>query len=150
MGLDAADIARLGPDAQRQIMDKLGAQERERRSKYHNKPETRGALRFASRKEARRYDELMLQLGAGMIRDLRLQPQFTLVEGYVTPEGKRVRATRYVADFSYERASAPGCAGEVHWAKIVEDVKSSATRTSVYRFKKKLMLDRFGIDVKEV
>ena len=66
---------------------------------------------FDSKKEARRYDELMAMLRAGQIRDLKLQPQFTIQEAYTTPEGQRVRAIRYQADFSYERATEPDCNG---------------------------------------
>lgn len=61
-------------------------------SKYHGAPAERGELRFDSQKEARRYDELMVMLRAGIISDLRLQPQFTLQESYVT-ETEDVKST---------------------------------------------------------
>ena len=54
-------------------------------SKYHSTPAERGELRFDSQKEARRYDELMVMLRAGIISDLRLQPQFTLQERATSP-----------------------------------------------------------------
>lgn len=135
---------------------KLAAQERERAArfspepeksdkKYHNTPETRQAsereIRFDSKAEARRYDELMLMLQANRISELKLQPQFTLQEAYVTPDGKRVRAIKYVADFSYKDEN-----GTPH----VEDVKSKATKTRVYSIKKKLMVERFGIEIEEI
>ena len=91
-----------------------------------------------------------LLLAAGKIRDLKLQPEFTLQEAYTTLEGVRVRAIRYRADFSYERATEPDCCGEVHWLRVVEDVKSEATKTRVYAIKRKLMRERLGIDVREV
>lgn len=118
--------------------------------KYHNQPDVRADIRFGSKKEARRYDELMLLLRAGEIRDLRLQPQFTLQEAYTTPEGVHIWAIRYYADFSYERATTPDVTGEVHWIKVVEDVKSRPTRTKVYAIKRKMMRERLGIDVQEV
>lgn len=62
-------------------------------SKYHSAPAERGELRFDSQKEARRYDELMVMLRAGIISDLRLQPQFTLQESYITETGERIRAS---------------------------------------------------------
>ena len=93
---------------------------------------------------------LALLLAAGKIRDLKLQPEFTLQEAYTTLEGVRVRAIRYRADFSYERATEPDCCGEVHWLLVVEDVKSEATKTRVYAIKRKLMRERLGIDVREV
>ena len=45
-------------------------------AKYRNTPTERAGIRFDSRKEARRYDELMVMLRAGIISELRLQPQF--------------------------------------------------------------------------
>lgn len=136
------DISKLSPAAQAQIARKLGQQmlEKERRQKYNAHPDSRGDIRFDSRKEARRFDELMILLRRGDIRDLKLQPQFTLQEAYTTPEGNRVRAIRYQADFSY---STDG-------GLVVEDVKSKATKTRVYAIKKKLMLERYGIEIKEI
>lgn len=81
-------------------------------------------------------------LEAGVIRELKLQEEFTLQNAYTTPNGERVRAIRYRADFTYIDAQGK---------KIVEDVKSSHTRSlPVYRMKKKLMLERLGISIKEV
>jgi len=150
MRIDGSDLAHLGPEAQRQIADKLGEGKLPQKSKYHNQPDHRGSIRFDSRKEARRYDELMLLLKAGKIRDLKLQPQFTFQESYVTPDGDRVRARRYRADFSYTRPTGPDMNGQVYWVPVVEDVKSRATRTRQYIDKKKQMLEKFGIIIQEV
>lgn len=142
MALKGEDLARLGPAAQRQIYRKVVAAQRERsvKRKYNNQPTERNGIKFDSRKEADRYEELMLLLKAGEIDNLKLQPQFTLQESYMTPEGERIRAIRYVADFSYWQE------GDM----VVEDVKSKATATAQYKMKKKLMQERFGISVKEV
>ena len=107
-------------------------------------------VNFDSKKEARRYDELMAMLRANQIRELKLQPQFTIQEAYTTPEGVRVRAIRYQADFSYERPTEPDCTGEVHWLRVVEDVKSRATKTRVYEIKKKLLREKLGVEIREV
>lgn len=161
------DISQLSPQAQRQIAQKIAAQARKStpeprqgKSKYHNIPAERSGenanIRFSSQKEARRYDELMLMLKAGEIRDLRLQPQFTLQEAYTTPDGKRVRAIRYVADFSYERMRPYWKGYEAHcpddgWYRVVEDTKGGkATQTPTYKMKKKMMQDKYGITIKEV
>lgn len=142
----AVDLSRLSEDAQRQIMRKLGQTKgKQKESKYHARKDSRGAIRFDSQREAKRYDELMLLLKAGEIRRLKLQPQYTLQESYVTPEGERIRAIRYVADFSYERRDGQGC-----WTPVVEDVKSRATATQIYRNKKKMMREIYGISVQEV
>lgn len=112
-------------------------------SKYHAKPTARlmpnGTVRvFASKKEAERYDELMAWLDAGYIEDLRLQPQFTLIEGYINADGEPVRAERYVADFSYR----------VDGVLVVEDAKG--VKTEGYKIKRKQMQDKYGIRVNEV
>ena len=109
-------------------------------SKYHSAPAERGELRFDSQKEALRYDELMVMLRAGIISDLRLQPQFTLQESYITETGERIRAVRYTADFSYKFG------GKL----VVEDVKSTATRTKEYLRNRKFMRSKFGIDIQEI
>lgn len=148
------DINRLSPWAQKQIAVKLAQNVRERaqnsaetqkpKSKYHSIPTEKitaegKQIRFDSKKESERFDELMLLLKAGVISDLKLQPQFTLQEAYTTPEGERVRAVRYNADFSYWKS------GE----RIIEDVKSPATKTKVYAIKRKLMLEH-GFKITEV
>lgn len=155
MGLSGADLARMGPAAQRQVMEKLGLvggkKNPQTQNKYHNQPDSRGALHFDSKKEARRYDELLLMLKAGKIRSLRLQQQYTLQESYIDAEsGERVRAIRYVADFAYERPTAPDCNGTVYWLPVVEDVKSRATKTAQYEMKKKLLHERFNLTITEV
>lgn len=104
------DIARLGPDAQRQILQKVLVI-KPQDSKYHNRKAVRlmpnGKLRrFDSQKEARRYDQLAARLRAGEIRDLRLQQTFTLQEAYVSSSGDAVRAITYKADFTYEERPA--------------------------------------------
>ena len=175
MGIELKD---LSPAYQIKAMQQIAEQDRRRaaarakKSKYQNQKDQRTAetgkiVRFASKKEARRYDVLMARLRAGEIRDLRLQPQFTLQEAYTTPEGVRVRAIRYQADFQYrekpswtwEEAGFLGCTGSVadfyddvgkEWPLVVEDVKSKATKTRVYEMKKKLMLERFNITIQEV
>lgn len=114
-------------------------------NKYHNTPTERvteggAVLRFDSQKEARRYDHLLLRLRAGEIEDLRLQVDFTLQEAYTDAEGRRVRAIRYRADFTYRERE----------RLVVEDVKSRATKTKEYLIKRKMMKDRLGIDITEV
>lgn len=134
----------LSPSAQKRAMQLYAAASggggKTTESKYHAEKDIRGKLKFDSKKEARRYDALVLLLRSGKISDLRVQPEFTLIEAYTTPDGERVRALRYRADFSYRRG------GEL----IVEDVKSAATRTRVYINKRKLMQEKYGITVREV
>lgn len=167
MGVDVKD---LPPAYQAQALRKLMERERRKQSapfpspadvptgggrKYHNKPTERvtasgAVLRFDSQKEARRYDELAALEQAGKIRDLRMQVDFTLQEAYNDGKGQRVRAIRYRADFTYMKQSFVDRDGEWQWALVVEDVKSRATRTKEYILKRKLMKERFNIDIQEV
>ena len=129
------DPSRLGPEAQKQIIRKLGAQKRP--AKYRNEKTRRGELTFDSKAEAERYDELRLMLRAGEIKDLQLQVPFELIPAQKA-RGRTERACRDVADFVYTRN------GEV----VVEDVKGH--RTPEYIIKRKLMLWRHGIEIQEI
>ena len=164
------DVKDLPPAYQAQALRKWAEQERKKKRqplhcpadaptgggrKYHNKPTERvtpagNVLRFDSQKEARRYDELAALEQAGKIRDLRMQVDFTLQGAYTDTEGRRVRAIRYKADFTYMKQSFVDRDGEWQWALVVEDVKSRATRTKEYILKRKLMKERFNIDIQEV
>ena len=169
MGIDVKD---LPPAYQAQALQKyMEAERRKKRTplpcpangapgggqKYHNKPTERvtasgAVLRFDSQKEARRYDELAALERAGKIRDLRMQVDFTLQEAYTDSEGQRVRAIRYRADFTYRKIRDDPWEeyDGSFWTLVVEDVKSRATRTKEYAMKRKLMKERFNIDIQEV
>ena len=156
----AINLSDLPPKYQQQAMEKYmkqqtrrgpmpsaaDAQDPGKPMKYRNNPTERvtaseAVLRFDSQKEARRYDHLILRQQAGEIRDLRLQVDFTLQEAYTDQEGRRIRAIRYRADFTYR---------ERDGRLVVEDVKSRPTRTREYLIKRKLMKERRGIDITEV
>ena len=110
-------------------------------SKYRNtKTETAG-IKFDSKKEAARYQELLIMLEAGEISDLKLQETFTLQNAYTTTQGERIKAITYTPDFTYIRTrSIELDAGKVpFWTKVVEDVKASAKfQDPVYKMKKKM------------
>lgn len=142
------DISQLGKDAQAQVMAKMAVQEVKRHSKYGNRKVVRDGIKFDSEREAARFGELKALQAMGKIRDLRLQTNFTLVEGYTTIEGKRIKPMVYRADFTYDRATEPDCNGTVYWLREVEDVKGAKTKD--YLLKKKLMQDKFGITIREV
>lgn len=117
------------------------------RRKYHNVPDNRttpggNSIRFDSIKEAHRYDDLMLLLRAGKIKNLKLQPEFTLQEAFKTPEGESVKAIRYRADFEYDRHD-----GDGFWTHVIEDVKG--LKTQQYLLKRKLMQEK-GLTIVEV
>lgn len=134
----------------------------EKTPKYHNVKTEANGIVFDSKKEARRYECLCMAQKLGVIRDLRLQVDFTLQEAYTTAEGLRIHAIRYKADFTYRTASAGYDRMELldredleYWrslwpgALVVEDVKSRGTRTGKYMMKKKMMADK-GYTIREV
>lgn len=114
-------------------------------SKYNSRKTVVNGITFDSKKEAGRYQELLLLEQAGEIRGLKLQPEFTLQEAFTTPQGERVRAVKYRADFSYSRPIKEGA--DTRWEQVVEDVKG--VRTKEYQLKRKLLLAR-GVQVVEV
>ena len=172
----AINVNDLPPKYQRQALEKYMEQQARRglmpsaavpqdkakANKYHNTPTERvtasgAVLHFDSPKKARRDDVLTARLQAGQIRDLRLQVEFTLQEAYTDTEGCRVRAIRYKADFTYYRPPENGSHAAywadqtgTPWVLVVEDVKSRATKTQKYAIKKKLLKERFGLDITEV
>lgn len=130
-------------------------------SKYGNKKTVVNGIAFDSQKEANRYLALMDALREGVIEDLRLQQEFTLQEAYTTPDGQRFQAIRYKADFTYTVAwrgeyFPTGISFEDmrYWQsragqRVIEDVKTAATRTRVYINKYKMMADK-GHIIREV
>ena len=103
-------------------------------SKYKARKTIIDGIQFDSKKEANRYCELNLLESAGEIKNLQLQPRFTLQESFKY-QGKKERKIEYVADFMYEEND-----GQV----VVEDVKSEPTKTPLYRVKRKMFLKRYG------
>ena len=113
-----------------------------KKSKYHNKKTVIDSIKFDSKKEAKRYEELLLLEQSHQIENLELQKEFVLQEAFVNVEGEKRRAIKYVADFVYF---------DLRTNKtVVEDVKSKATRTQVYMIKKKLFESRYQIVITEV
>lgn len=148
------DISKLPERYQKQIMAKMAERERAKPApaerpkpgKYRNVKTESNGIKFDSKKEAKRYLELMARRDAGEIDDLRLQVNFTLQEAFTKPNGERVRAIVYKADFTYKKRDGNGG----YTLYIVEDVKSKATKTRTYEIKKKLMREKFRIEVQEV
>ncbi|MBO7213983.1 MAG: DUF1064 domain-containing protein [Clostridia bacterium] len=105
------------------------------RSKYGNKRiETPDGM-FDSKAEYERWCELQLLQRIGSITDLKRQVKFVLID-----KSEHGRELSYIADFTYQDGD----------EKVIEDVKSEATKTPLYRLKKRLVAERYGIDIKEV
>ena len=110
-------------------------------SKYHATKVQSKDGEFDSKREYARWCELKLLERAGKISDLRRQIQFELIPGaYEIQNGRRVcveRPVKYIADFVYYEKG----------QRIVEDCKGQ--RTQMYIIKRKLMLNRYGIKIRE-
>ena len=115
-------------------------------SKYHAKKVEFDGIVFDSKKEAARYAELKILSDAGEIRELRLQQKYELIPAQRIDGKVAERACTYIADFVYEERD-----GE-DWKCVVEDVKGyrQSTAYAVFAIKRKLMLERYGVRVKEV
>jgi hypothetical protein len=128
-----------------------------KRTKYQAIKTKVDGIEFDSRKEARRYRELLLLQRAGEIQKLRTQEKFVLIPSqYETvetgeyyqlgskkgiPKTKEVcveKAVVYVADFTYME----------NGKLVVEDTKGFKTKD--YIIKRKLMLKEYGIKIREV
>lgn len=121
------------------------------KSKYQAVKTMIDGHKFDSRKEAERYLYLKRLQDKGVISNLSCQTRYELIpaqreadtigkRGGVHPGKVIEKAAYYYADFTYI----------LDGRYVVEDVKSEITKTPVYRLKKKLMLYKYGIRIKEV
>jgi hypothetical protein len=106
-------------------------------NKYKNKKAVVDGKTFDSKKEAAKFLELRMMQAAGIIHNLQTQVPYLLIE----KNGKE-RKCVYKADFVYIMTETG--------ILIIEDVKSKATRRlSTYIMKRKLMKEKYGIEIKE-
>ena len=129
-------------------------QRKAKTNKYNAKNVSVDGIEFDSKKEARRYQELLLLQKAGEIYMLERQKVYELLPAQREPDtvGKRggvikgkllERAVEYVADFVYT---------DKNGKTVVEDVKGfrEGGAYAVFVLKRKLMLYRYGIKIIEV
>lgn len=109
-----------------------------RRSKYRAIPEYVDGVRFASKKEAKRFRDLKLLQSRGFISGLRLQPEYTF-------EINGTKVFTYRADFAYNEKTQTPIGGV--WLPRVEDCKGY--RTAIYKLKKRLIEAHCGIKILE-
>lgn len=109
-------------------------------NKYGNRKTVIDGLVFDSKHEAHRWIELKYMERARLIKNLSRQVSFTLIHAQNDKKTGKVieRECKYIADFVYEQDG----------KTVVEDAKG--VRTDVFKIKKKLMLERYGIAIKEV
>ena len=125
-----------------------------RHSKYGNRKTVVDGITFDSKKEANRFRELQLLEQAGKITALQRQVKYVLIptqrefsneiykkgahQGHFKPGKVLEKECSYIADFAYIQDG----------AYVVEDTKG--VRTEAYKIKRKLMLERYGIQIREV
>ena len=92
--------------------------------KYKNIITEYQGMKFHSKKEAKRYGDLLLLQKMNYIKDLEVQPKIPLIVNNKT-------IGSYIGDFRYFDNKSK--------KTIIEDVKSKATITPLYRLKKKIL-----------
>ena len=128
--------------------------------KYGSKKTILDGISFDSKKEANRWAELKILEKAGKIEDLRRQVKFVLIPAQYEDstevyqrganKGKPKRGKllehecAYIADFVYRVVETD--------RTTVEDVKGCKVSKAydIFVIKRKLMLERYGIKIKEV
>ncbi|SFG65344.1 DUF1064 domain-containing protein [Lachnobacterium bovis] len=120
-----------------------------KKSKYHAKKVVIDGITFDSKKEGKRYKQLVEMQEKGEISNLQRQVKYLLIPAQREPntigprggikKGKLLeRECSYIADFVYD----------MNGSKVVEDTKGM--RTTEYIIKRKLMLYVHKIKIKEV
>ena len=120
-------------------------------SKYRSRKVVYDGITFDSKKEAKRWQELNFKQKLGVISDLQRQVKYVLIPAQREPnrtgsrggkiKGKLLeRECSYKADFVYH--------DNLTDKTVVEDAKGY--RTKDYVIKRKLMLERYNIQIKEI
>ncbi len=116
-------------------------------NKYHAKKCTStDGIAFDSKKERDRWEALRIMEKQGLISNLRRQIPYILIPNQRDEKTGKVieRAIKYIADFAYDDEN----------GEQVEDVKGyrdpSSAGYAKFVIKRKLMLYKYGIRVKEV
>lgn len=124
-----------------------------KKSKYLSKKCEYNGIKFDSKKELNRYIALVDMYEHKEIDKLRRQVKYVLIPAQREPstfnsrgtevKGKTIeRECSYIADFVYEKDG----------KTVVEDVKGyrKGGAYAVFTIKRKLMLDKYGIQVQEI
>lgn len=116
-----------------------------KRQKYGAQPVEVDGIRFDSKKESHRYNELKAMQHGKLISRLILQPHYHLFikpfPSESVPKPEMVNCGEYRGDFQYVDGEG---------TLVVEDVKSRATKTETYRLKKRIVEALYSITIREV
>lgn len=117
---------------------KFTAIRRSNSNKYNARKTVHAGQRIDSKREAKRYSELLALERNGLINNLERQVRYELI-----PKQDRERAAFYTADFKYFDWRT------AEW--IIEDSKPPYMRKKAdYVLRRKLMLKMHGIRIREV
>lgn len=105
--------------------------------KFGNVKTVIDGIKFDSKREAKRYSELKMLERGKAISDLQLQVPYVLIPSQKGVERNEL-PVKYIADFVYKQN------GQL----VVEDAKGF--REPLYVVKRKLMLEKYNISIKEV
>lgn len=105
-----------------------------KKTKYHAKKTEVDGIMFDSKKEAMKYIDLKILERAGKIKHLCLQVPYTLID-----KSQYGRKIVYKADFVYYDVE--------NRRTVVLDTKGF--KTPVYRLKKRLLAERYGVVIVE-
>ena len=108
------------------------------RNKYNAKKVVIDGIKFDSKKEGKRYQELRILQLAGVISQLAMQPGFKFIIDGRPVKMMNGHTAKYTADFSYVEN------GET----VYEDVKGM--KTEAYRLRKAITEHIYGIKITEV
>ena len=100
-------------------------------NKYHAQKVEWHGMRFDSKKEFNRYMELQIMEKAGLISNLKRQVPYIII-----PYSKWGRAIKYIADFDYMEDG----------KHVLEDSKGVVT--PLFKLKKRLVAERYGIEIR--
>ena len=139
MSLTEAEFKRLFPKQAAELNLTVNKSITARNGKYNAVKTEFDGIKFASKKEAEYYKNLLLLKQAGEVIEIVLQPEFELQEGYVK-DGKKIRPIKYIADFLV-----------VYKDGHIEIIDTKGYRKDkVYLLKKKLFHYKFkGLTIKE-
>ena len=128
-----SDLIKAGVRIPEGVLRELKATDKtQKKNKYNAKKAELEGIVFDSYKEMSKYAELRVLQKMGQVKSIELQPEFQLQEGYIGPDGKKVRPIIYRADFLVTYADGQ---------QVVIDTKGF--KTPVYAMKKKMLLKRY-------
>lgn len=104
--------------------------------KYFNKKVVLNSIKFDSKKELEYYLKLKEEEEKGLIKNLKLQPEFVLIDSFRDKKGKLERKCVYTADFEYI-----DCSNEEYY---VIEIKSKYTAKLVdYILRRKFFKSKY-------